>query len=198
MESNEFLNFVDCVLEEWTGKAYSFDGIEQYATEFPSKSVIVDIFPSIIADVDKYYQVSVFYRKWVDGEISKTTFLRHENNYVNFVKELWLYNTVDICYDLSFSNYFKKGEKRLKLFSKGKSTKAVKRDVKDWNTIEEVVRLALREAGFLWMYCKQLEMVVVVCDFSIQLLTKEEQSIQTICPTVVGNSLFMRPINKMD
>ncbi len=198
MESNEFLTFTDCILTEWTGETHSFDAVERYVEEHPDKSVIVDIFPDTIVDIDKYYQVSVFYRKWVDRDISGTTYLGNEKKYLDFVNILWLYNTVDICYDLSFSNYFRKKEKRNKSFFKRFPMKMVQRDVKDWNVIAEVLKLALREAGHLWLYFKQWEMVAVICDVAIQFLFKAEQTIKKIRPLVESNSLYVQSVNKLN
>lgn len=198
MESNEFLTFVDQIITEWTGEKYHFDADERYAEQNPEKNIIIDIFPDTIVDVDKFYQVDIFYRKWIDGDISKEVFLENEKKYLNFINLLWLYNTVDISYNLYHNCYFRKGIKKYSYSSlfKRSSVKNIQRNVNDWNTLEEKARLALREAGFLWVYFRQWEIIAIICDFSIRLLFKDDHVIPKIQPLVERSLLYVQPIKK--
>ena len=194
MENKEWLTLIDNIISEWTGEYYYFDAIGKYADIYPKRSSIIDIFPNPILDKEKYYQVSVFYKKWVDGDIDKRTFLKNESKYLDFIRTLWLYNTVDVCYNLYFNNYFRKGTKKLYKKIKCSSKKDVLYDVQNWNMIKELLTLALREAGFLGLYFKQWEILAVINDFSIQLLFKDEMTIQVIRPLVEHNFLYVHSI----
>lgn len=190
MENSDFCSFSDTILAKWTGGCYRPNAIEWYIDERPNNSLIVDIFPNTIFDLEKYYQVSVFYRKWIDGDINKKTFLRHEQKYLNLIKSLWLCNTSDICYDLSFNHYFRKGRIFSPFMTKLPPTN-VQQDVKDWNVIEKVVTYALREAGCLMLYFREWEILAVINDFSVLILTKDSAVKKSLCSMANVNNLHV-------
>ena len=180
MENSDLLSFADTILTGWTGEYFNGDAIEKFVCNHPDKSMIIDIFPSTVTDPDKYYQVSVFYRKWVDNDTDKDTYRRYETQYLELIKSLWLYNTVDICYDLRFNHYFRKGMTKLSSFLKLCSSADIQRDVKEWMVLEKLATLALREAGFLAVYFRELEVIAYINDFYLLIMVKDSATFQDL------------------
>ena len=192
MENSKWLTFCDDIISEWTGEQYNNDAVEKYAELYPGKRIVVDIFPNTIMDGEKYYQVDVCYKRWCEGDIDKKTFLDNEKKYLDFIKTLWLYNTVDICYDLSFSNYFRKGSKKRLKYIIRISKQNVLHDVQEWCEMEDLLKLALREAGHLWIYFKEWEVYAEIFGVIGNLiLFKEEDALQRIIPILNHNLLYV-------
>ena len=192
MENNESLNFLSGIIEEWGGEKYAEDPVGTYADQYPTNSILIDVFPYTIKDPDKYHQVSIFYRKWIDRDITSRTYRSFEKRYLDFLKTVWLYNRVDMSYCLSFDNYFRKGSSKKWLFNHRVPIERTQRNVTDWCSIKEVISLALREAGFLWLYFQDWKMLAVINDFSIQLLVKEQETFNLVSPLLVSNHLYSR------
>ena len=126
MENND--SFIDDILSEWNGNTIDFD---TYLKMNSDRNLIVDIYPFEIADPEKNWQVEIFYRKFLDKQISCREYLAHEQKYLQFMKHLWLYNATDVFYDLSFDRSFKKGLKSWR-FTKKKQKAAKMPNVDSW------------------------------------------------------------------
>ena len=79
------------------------------------KTKVLDIFPEIINDNEKYQSVEVFYQKVLDHCMKKQEFENIENRFLRFVKILWLYNEtyVNILSPEIFNNYYYKRNKKI-------------------------------------------------------------------------------------
>lgn len=150
---------------------------------------MIDIFPYRILHPDKYDQVSIFYRKLLDREIRKKEFLYQEQKFIYFIKGLWLYNPVNISYDLHNKRYFQKGLS--KRFFKDVKKRDILLDVSNFRIVQAVLHLALREAGILWMDFKEWEVLARVCDFNIELIVRDEAILQKITPLLAPCSLYV-------
>ena len=184
--------FFQNILSKWgeVGDVLNSDDMfESYASKYPERHLIVDIYPYVVKDMDKYYHNSFFYRKYKDREIKKREYLIEELKFVNFIKILWLYNTVTFCCDLQDSSYFLKGLRTKRYFSK-KISNCKYSSVQDFNLLEKALRLALREAGFLWIYFEEWDILTIINDFSISILLRDEKTKYHIIPLLNCCSLF--------
>lgn len=184
--------FIINVLKGWGMQCdveYEADNVELFVEKNPEKSIIIDVFPYVIQDGCKYDQVSVFYKKLKDGDISKKEYLYLENKYVDFIKLLSLYNEIDISFNLCYSNYF------LKNLSKRKDLKYTEKTTLinevNLNKIAYLLRLALREAGFLWIHFKEWGLLAIIHDFSIRLIAKNESCFEKLPPILTNSSLYI-------
>ena len=175
MENNN--SFVDDILSKWNLKANSID---EYIDAYNDKNLIVDIYPYTINDLDKCWQMEIFYRKFRDKEISRNVYLNHEEKYLNFIKYLWLYNSTDIFYDLRFDNYFRKGLKKYSPLKKSKQISDKTENIESWPKLEELVVLALREAGSIVLYFKNWNIMGMINGFSILVLCKEKETVKIV------------------
>ncbi len=192
MENKNSLDFINDIIHKWVGDEYKYeeDPVGTYIARYPDSCCVIDILPHIVKDLEKYHQVAVFYQKWVDRHIDGKCFLSYEERYIEFLKTLWLYNRVEMRYNLSFDNFFMKGYPKIRLRNKVLPSECEKTNDMDWGTIEKMISLALREAGFLWLYFQELEMIAVIHDFCIQLLMKDQEAFRSIKPILLNCQLY--------
>ena len=186
MENNR--SFVDEILTCWGIQGIDFDS---YVNAYNSKNLIVDIFPFSVLDPEKFWQVEVFYGKLLDKTISPKCYFDYEGKYLRFIKFLWLYNVTDAFFDLNFDNYFRKG---IKKHFKPKHPQASEElhNVDSWLELEEFVTLALREAGYIFLHFKDWNLIVMINDFSMLVLCKEEKTTFVIKELAEKTGLFVR------
>lgn len=188
MES-DFL--ISNIIMSWDDGLKEYD-IETYMKKFPNRHSVIDIFPYVISDSNKYDNVSVFYQKFLDGDIDKKEYFKYEERFINFIKLVWLYNDIDICYNFYLNRRFKKGFSRYKVLPKLKIGSDTLLKVDDFRVIQESLLFSLREAGFLWMYLRDWDMIMMVHGFNIVTIVKEAETLNYIHPLLLQNSLYCR------
>lgn len=189
MVNNDTSTFLNNILYNWVGEMYNDDPINAYICQHPDNHIVVDIFPYVIENPNKYHQVEVFYEKWISKKNSRKNYLAYEKRYIDFLKTIWLYNQTDLRHCLSFDKRFWKGHPK-KTHNKSRLDKCKKTNIYDWSTIEVAVSLALREAGFLWLYFQEWEIIAVLHDFSVQMLVKDRKTLQLIEPIIANCRLY--------
>ena len=96
---------------------------------------------------------------------------------------------MNINYDLYNKRYFKKGLSRRSF--KNITNQDILLDVSDFHIVQAVLSLALREAGILWMYFKEWEILASIRDFNIELIVRDEAILQKITPFLTSSSLYV-------
>lgn len=182
-------SFIDGILSEWNLKAIDFG---TYIDSYNEKNLIVDIYPFAIDNPEKNWEVEVFYRKFLDKNISRSLYFSYEQRYLRFIKYLWLYNSTDVFYDLRFDNYFRKGVKKYNHIKRRQKTSEELKNIDSWCKLEELVVLALREAGYMFLYFKNWNIIVMINDFSILALCKETQTTSILKDFAINTNLFVR------
>lgn len=162
----------------------------------------LDLFPYFIKDYEKYSQVEVFYQKYLDGDMSKQEFEKHEQKFHQFVETLWMYNDVyvmigeDDYHRMKRLEYAKKNKSKYK-----KSRKFVASTIEDSGSGHYVDSLVdLR--SLLYIATREIASVIFCfIDFKIILWLngcvgliyfKEESMKQNISDIVMANQLFIR------
>lgn len=136
------------------------------------RGMIVDIYPFRIEDSEKNYQVEVFYRKFVEKNISKTSYLNYENKFLSFIKLLWIYNSTDVFYDLIFDKHFKKSLRKYR-FKRCNQDSQIINNISKLGELQFLSALALREAGYMFLHLKNWNVLVMINGFSMLVLCKD-------------------------
>ena len=186
-------SYIDDILSQWNLKSIDFD---TYVESYDDKNLIVDIYPFEIENPEKNCQVEVFYRRFLDKNIPRNQYFDYEQRYLNFVKYLWMYNATDVFYDLLFDNYFRKGLKKYKTIRKKIQISEEIQNADSWYKIEELLIMALREAGYIFLHFKDWNIVLMINDFSILVLCKEKQTTLIIKDFAMNSGLFVRLCKK--
>ena len=187
MGSNDVNSFIRNILIEWNMVSESNDVVE-FMTEM---GLIVDIYPFQIKDLEKSHQVEVFYRKFLDKDISRKTYLTYENNFLKFIKLLWTYNETNLFYDLAFDNYFLKAFKKICFTKKRKKSNTVN-NISNWAELQTLSVVSLRESGYMFLHFKDWNVIAMINDFSVLLMCKDAETNKTICKLANHCGLFMR------
>ena len=191
MENNK--SFIDDILSQWNVQTTD---LNTYINSYNDKNLIVDIHPFEITDLDKNWQVEIFYRKFLDKNISRSLYFDHEQRYLRFIKYLWLYNSTDVFYDLRFDNYFRKGLKRYNPIKKAIDVSDEVHNIASWLELEELAVLALREAGYIFLHFRDWNIIVMINDFSILVLCREAQTTSVVKNLAINSGLFVRLLPK--
>ena len=183
-------SFVDEILFEWGIQGITFD---TYVDSHSSKNLIVDIYPFTILNPEKNRQVEVFYSKLLSKTVSRKYYLDCEQKYINFIRYLWLYNDTDAFFDLHFDRYFRKGLKKRRGTRLSHASEELC-NIDSWDRLEELVALALREAGYMFLHFKMWNIVVMIHDFYLLVLCKEEKTVSMIRELSEKSGLFARTL----
>ena len=175
MESDKNNAFINDILGAWGWTPTNNDIVNLMR----DMGLIIDIHPFQIENPEKNYQVEVFYRKFVDGDISKDTYLNYENKFLNFVKLLWTYNVTDVLYDLFFDKHFQKALK-ISYFVQSKRKSQVINNISSWIELQKLLILALREAGYIFLFFKEWNVIAMINDFSVLILCKDAETNEII------------------
>ena len=171
MENNKNNAFINDILVTWGLTSANNDIVDQ----MHDMGLVVDIHPFQIENPEKNYQVEVFYQKFLDGNISKDTYLNYENKFLNFVKLLWTYNVTDVLYDLFFDKHFLKAFKK-NYFVQNKPKSQVINNISSWIELQKLLILALREAGYIFLFFKDWNVIAMINDFSVLILCKDSET----------------------
>lgn len=183
-------SFVDEILFEWGIQGITFD---TYVESHSSKNLIVDIYPFTILNPEKNRQVEIFYSKLLSKTVSRKYYLDCEQKYINFIRYLWLYNDTDAFFDLHFDRYFRKGLKKRRGTRLSHASEELC-NIDSWDRLEELVALALREAGYMFLHFKMWNIVVMIHDFYLLVLCKEEKTVSMIRELSEKSGLFARTL----
>ena len=190
MENN--IDFVESIVEKWTQNKQK-NSLDIFCSENPDNTFVIDIFPDQIKDMEKCCQVEVFYKRLLDKEIDKDRYIQLERIFVEFIKYSWLYNSMDVFYDLCFDAYFGKGIKAMRGWKKGQKSDTIK-SITSWETLEYLTLLALREAGHLFIYSETQELMYIINGLSILVICKESEGVDEIRSYAKSLGLYIRNI----
>lgn len=187
-------NFAERILSEWSCPKGDHIDMQDYIDRNADKCFIIDMFPYQIKDPEKNHQVEIFYRKFLDDDVSAAEFLNCETKYLDLIKNFWLYNQVEVCYDLQFAEYFRKGFLKRRSFRKTKRKYEIQENVTSWAELKELTVLALREAGYLILHFKTWNVIAVINDFCVLIICKEKDILDMIDPIVSRCGLYVRSV----
>ena len=186
MGSNDFNSLISDIFNEW-----NLTPIHNDVVDFMSdKGIVIDIYPFKITDLEKNHQVEVFYRKFLDRDIPKKTYLTCENKFLTFIKFLWIYNSTNVFYDLVFDNYFLKAIKK-SFFFKQKHKSKIIHSISNWEELQTLSILALREAGYMFIHFKDWNAIAMINDFAMLILCRDAETNEKICNLANHCGLFV-------
>lgn len=172
------------------------EGAEKYC----KTRKVVDIFPFLIKDGEKFDQLSVTYQKVLDREIQIQQFELFENKFISMVLNLWSVNTsyVMICPGTAFNKsiVIRRSKNRLRAFLHSNCKFDRLTEIQSASLMTDLVRIATREAGEV--RCIFLEQRIILRISGLcALVSTEDEDMDSIIQTIVnGNQLFLREIQE--
>ena len=160
---------------------------------------VIDTFPEIILDNEKYKQAEIFYQKVLDKELKRSDFEAVENQFINIVKTLWLYNDVDvkiICFDNIKKNYYYKKIRGIFRKDIKKITDVINNEdelyrVEDIKLLEKLCKLAIRDIAPVLFVFNSSKVLMLLNDCHAQVIVSEKQSFESIHKIVFNNHLYI-------
>ena len=93
------------ILSEWgidiPKDTWCFEYLQKY---FPNKFYYIDKIPYIVTNIKKYDEIDIYYQEIIRDKSLKKDFYKVENQYVEVLKKLWIYNDTYAKIDISNFN----------------------------------------------------------------------------------------------
>lgn len=141
----------------------TFSTIEDVLDNMDNSRAVFDVFPYTIKDTKKLEAVDVCYEKYLEGKISLQDFEMQENKIREFLKLLWLYNTVtaQIFFDFDPIMHDVLEDKAKRLWGKVNEGDNLL-NVDDLETLEAIIQLGTRKNAYPVLVLPEYRLIIQI------------------------------------